>query len=106
MGLKFEQQMAFEHEGAAAALCGLSAEKCPYPPRTSEAIHWSYGWQICTWEKETIARGTIEFCSTGETPLRLTMPVAAAIQDGHWKPRYLTPETAFTTLPTSSGKKP
>lgn len=86
---RFAAQNVYEAEGAAAGLQGKKREDCPY----GKALNpdgwnfWVYGCETAAGEKELIAKGEIEFCNEAGDFL-FKKPVADAIAQGLWKPRW------------------
>ena len=89
----FRAQMACEAEGAAAGLAGATRDDCPYPKGGRRWNHWVYGCETAAGEKNIIEEGTIQFCTTGHSPLVTEMSVEEAMKMGWWKPRYADPKT-------------
>lgn len=120
----FQQQLAFENEGAIARIAGLTEADCPYKePGSSEQnpqegvarLFWINGWREAERERQIIRQGYKAFwTSTGEyggfsswdeyqkamdsAPI---YPAETAVAQGWWKPRYFS-SSDFTTIRKSS----
>ena len=93
MSLSFNEQLAFEAEGAQAALQGRGRADCPYNHATQPGPwnHWVYGHDIAVGERQTIDQGFVTFCSTAENAPTWDVPLKQAIDSGMWKPRFVNP---------------
>jgi ribosome modulation factor len=93
----FEQQIAYEAEGAAAGLAGKTREDCPYHKDLNKDHwnHWVYGCENALGEIATIKKGFVEFCTEQSPDVILRLPVDEAIRSGQWKPKYAIPWSAY-----------
>lgn len=92
MSLTINEQLAHEAEGGQAALQGKLRADCPYNQATQSGPwnHWVYGNDNARGELAILEKGVVEFCTEESPAIVLRLPVAEAIANWQWKPKYVT----------------
>ena len=93
----FWKQVAFENEGAIAALAGKTHADSPYS-QTGDAEdvfrwnHWIFGFDMAAEEKHALESGTGRYSKIGkdlEVIETWEETTEEAYRRGHWTPRYV-----------------